>query len=289
MFEGFERHQIQTSGAEINCRIGGDGPPLLLLHGYPQTHALWHKIAPRLSKKYTIVAADLRGYGDSSKPPSDENHTPYSKREMARDMVEVMDHFGFDEFYLAGHDRGGRVSHRLTLDHPDRVKKLAILDIAPTRAMYLKTDMEFAKAYYHWFFLVQPEPYPERMIGADPEYYLRNKCGSGSAGLAPFTDEALAEYIRCFQGDTIHTSCEDYRAAIGIDIEHDTADLDKKIECPLLILWGANGVIEKCFDALAEWRERANDVRGFNLPGGHYLAEELPDETVNAFEEFFVA
>ncbi len=287
MFDGFERHKITTSGAEINCVKGGNGPPLLLLHGYPQTHVLWHKIAPRLAEQYTVVAADLRGYGDSSKPTSDDNHTPYSKRQMALDMVEAMQHLGFETFYLAGHDRGARVSHRLTLDHPGRVKKLAILDIAPTRAMYLKTDMEFARAYYHWFFLVQPEPYPETVIGHDPEYYLRHKCGSGSAGLSPFTFEAMAEYVRCFTAETVHTTCEDYRAAIGIDIEHDEVDLDHKIGCPMLVLWGAHGVIEKCFDALSEWRERADDVRGFSLPGGHYLAEELPDETAAAFEEFF--
>jgi len=288
MFDGFTRHRIKTTGAEINCLSGGNGPPLLLLHGYPQTHVMWHKIAPRLAERYTVIAADLRGYGDSSKPPSDDAHAPYSKRQMALDQVEVMQHFGFDQFYLAGHDRGGRVSHRLTLDHPDRVRKLAILDIAPTRAMYQQTDEVFARAYYHWFFLVQPSPYPERLIGSDPAYYLRHKCGSGSAGLSPFTDAAMAEYIRCFDDAAIHATCEDYRAAIDIDIAHDEADLDHKIDCPMLILWGANGVIEKCFDALKEWRLRASDVQGHSLPGGHYLAEELPDETAAAFEAFFV-
>jgi len=288
MFEGFETHRIKTSGAEINCLKRGDGPPLLLLHGYPQTHAMWHKVAERLAERYTVVLADLRGYGDSSKPKSDDTHTPYSKREMGRDQVEVMEHLGFDTFYLAGHDRGARVAHRLTLDHPDRVTKLAILDIAPTLAMYRKTDEAFARAYYHWFFLIQPEPYPERMIGGDPEFFLRTKCGLLGGAAGTFSDEAMDEYVRCFKNpETIHATCEDYRAAATIDLEHDEADLDKTIECPVLVLWGAKGVIERCFDALAEWRERASDVRGHSLPGGHYLAEELPQETAAAFEIFF--
>ncbi len=289
MFEGFEQQRIQTSGAEINCLKGGGGPPLLLLHGYPQTHVMWHKIANRLTERYTVVITDLRGYGDSSKPASDENHTPYSKRQMALDQVEVMTELGFDEFFLAGHDRGARVAHRLTLDHPARVKKLAVLDIAPTLAMYRKTDDAFARAYYHWFFLIQPEPLPERLIGADPEFYLRVKCGLGGAGLRHFSTEAFTEYQRCFANpETVHATCEDYRAAATIDLEHDEADLATRIECPVLVLWGGNGVIERCFDALAEWRERANDVRGQSLPGGHYLAEELPEETRAEFETFFV-
>jgi haloacetate dehalogenase len=288
MFKGFEQHRITTSGAEINCRIGGNGPPLLLLHGYPQTHAMWHKIADRLAERYTVVVSDLRGYGDGSKPESDQTHTPYSKRQMALDQVEVMEQLGFREFYLAGHDRGARVAHRLTLDHPVRVKKLAVLDIAPTLAMYRKTDDEFARAYYHWFFLIQPAPYPERLIGADPDYFLRTKCGLLGGGIKHFSDAALLEYLRCFNDEaTIHATCEDYRAAATIDLDHDEADLDRKIECPVLVLWGAKGVIERCFDALAEWRERASDVQGRNLPAGHYLAEELPDETASEFEAFF--
>jgi len=288
MFDGFIQKRINTSGAEINCRVGGNGPPLLLLHGYPQTHAMWHKIAGRLAKRYTVVMTDLRGYGDSSKPMSDQNHMPYSKRQMALDQIEVMEQLGFREFYLAGHDRGARVAHRLTLDHADRVKKLAVLDIAPTLAMYRKTDDAFARAYYHWFFLIQPAPYPERMIGGDPEFYLRTKCGLLGGGVNAFSDQAMVEYLRCFNDpDTIHATCEDYRAAATIDLEHDEADLQNKIECPVLVLWGANGVIERCFDALSEWRERASDVHGHSLPGGHYLAEELPDQTATDFEAFF--
>jgi len=289
MFDGFTSHRIKTSGAEINCRTGGDGPPLLLLHGYPQSHVMWHRIADRLARRYRVVVTDLRGYGDSSKPASDAVHLPYSKRQMALDQVEVMQQLGFAEFYLAGHDRGGRVAHRLTLDHPDQVRRLAVLDIAPTLAMYRQTDAAFARAYYHWFFLIQPAPYPEHLIGLDPDYYLQHKCGSGSAGLTPFSAEAMAAYLRCFRDpDCIRASCEDYRASAGIDLEHDEADLDNRINCPLLVLWGADGVIEQCFDALAEWRQRARDVHGQSLPGGHYLAEQLPTETTTALEAFFV-
>jgi haloacetate dehalogenase len=278
MFDGFERRRISTTGAEINLVTGGSGPPLLLLHGYPQTHAMWHKVAPALAEHFTVVAADLRGYGDSSKPETTPDHAPYSKRAMALDMAEAMTALGHERFFLCGHDRGGRVAHRLALDHGDRVDQLCVLDIAPTREMYRKTDDAFARAYWHWFFLILPAPFPERLIGADPTYYLEKKCASGSAGMAPFTDEAWSEYLRCYRDPaTIHASCEDYRAAATIDIAHDDADGDKQVACPLLVLWGADGVIERCFDALALWRLRARDVSGHSLPGGHYLAEEVPD------------
>lgn len=220
MFEGFERRRIETSGATINLVIGGSGPPLLLLHGYPQTHLKWHKVAPRLAENLTIVACDLRGYGDSSKPTSDPRHEAYGKRRMAQDQVEVMQALGFDRFNLAGHDRGGRVAHRLTLDHPDRVERLALLDIIPTRAAFNTVDKKVATASYHWFFLIQPYDLPERMIGNDPEYFLRTQMAKWSRDMSAFPDDVLAEYIRSFkQPEVIHATCEDYRAGATIDLE----------------------------------------------------------------------
>jgi haloacetate dehalogenase len=288
LFPGFRLENVKTSGTTIHLHTGGSGPALLLLHGYPQTHALWHKVAPRLAERYTVVAADLRGYGDSGKPDTTADHAPYSKRAMAQDMAEVMTALGHERFFLAGHDRGGRVAHRLALDHADRVRKLAVLDIAPTREMYRDTTDAFARAYWHWFFLITPAPFPERMIGSDPDAYWLKKCGSGAAGLTPFAPAALAEYLRCFRDPAvIHASCEDYRAAATIDIAHDDADGGRKLACPLRVLWGQNGVIASCFDALALWRERATDVSGRALPGGHYLAEELPEEVTEEFEAFF--
>ena len=281
MLDGFTLKRVATTETEINLRMAGQGPPLLLLHGYPQTHVMWHKIAPHLAERFTVVLADLRGYGDSGKPPGGENHEAYSKRAMARDQVEVMAALGFERFAVVGHDRGARVTHRLVLDHPERVTKAAVLDIAPTLAMYEGTDMAFARAYYHWFFLIQPHDLPERMIGADPDYYLDRKMGAWSKAESPFAPEALVEYKRCFREPaTIHATCEDYRAAASIDLDHDRADLDRRITCPLLVLWGAHGVIERCFDALAEWRARADQVTGRVLPCGHYLAEEAPEETL---------
>lgn len=288
LFPGFRMLDVRTSGTTIRLRTGGTGPALLLLHGYPQTHVLWHKVAPRLARRFTVVAADLRGYGDSGKPTTTPDHAPYSKRAMAADMAEAMTALGHERFFVGAHDRGARVAHRLALDHPARVTRLATLDIAPTREMYRDTGEAFARAYWHWFFLILPAPFPERMIGANPDAYWLKKCGSGSAGLAPFTPEAMAAYLRCFRDPaTIHASCEDYRAAATIDIAHDDADGARKLSQPLLALWGANGIIGRCFDPLALWRERAEDVRGHALPGGHYLAEELPDEVAGAFEGFF--
>jgi haloacetate dehalogenase len=288
MFQGFQPRDVNANGVTIRAVVGGYGPPLLLLHGYPQTHAIWHKIAPRLAEHWTVVASDLRGYGDSSKPAGDREHLNYSKRIMAADQVELMRGLGFERFRVIGHDRGGRVAHRMALDHPERVVKLAVLDIAPTQKMYACTNREFAQAYYHWFFLIQPSPLPERLIGGDPLFYLHHKLGSGSAGLEPFTGEALAEYERCFTTETIHASCEDYRAAAGIDLVHDRADATAghRLTCPLLVLWGRHGVIERCFSPLEDWAEVATDVRGRALPGGHYLAEELPGETLAELEPF---
>jgi haloacetate dehalogenase len=288
VLDGFQQDRITTTGAEINLRRAGEGPPLLLLHGYPQTHVMWHKIAPALAERFTVVLTDLRGYGDSAKPPGGDNHEAYSKRAMAQDQIEVMTALGFDSFAVAGHDRGARVGHRLALDHPERVSKLALLDIAPTLAMYERTDMAFASAYYHWFFLIQPYDLPERLIGADPDFYLEKKIGKWSQNPGAFTAAALAEYKRCFRDPaTIHATCEDYRAAAGIDLEHDRADLGRKVACPVLALWGAKGVIERSYPVLEIWRERVRDLRGKALPCGHFLAEEAPTETVAELLNFF--
>ena len=291
LFPGFRHVLVPAKGADIHAVVGpkNDGPALLLLHGYPQTCAIWHKVAPRLAKRFNVVAADLRGYGDSGKPPSSPEHTAYSKREMARDQVELMRHLGHGRFFLAGHDRGGRVAHRLAIDHPDAVAKVAVLDIAPTLAMYEQTTEDFARAYWHWFFLILPAHLPERMIESDAKLYLRRKMGDGTAGMAPFAPEAWAEYERCFTSGAIHASCEDYRAAATIDLEHDRADRDagRKVRCPLLALWGAHGVVERCFKPLDEWRRVADDVQGRALPGGHYLPEEVPDLVAEELERFF--
>ena len=287
LFPGFERRRIQVSGASINLVHGGQGPALLLLHGYPQTHCIWHRIAPRLAQKFTVVAADLRGYGDSSKPAGLPDHSNYSKRALAQDQVEVMQALGHETFFLVGHDRGGRVAHRLALDHPRRVNKLAVLDICPTRTMYARTDHAFARSYFHWFFLTQPAPFPETLIGADPGYFIRYQMGRRHGGLQVFAAEAMAEYLRCFSDPAaIHASCEDYRAAESIDLEHDAADAERKIACPLLALWGKHGVIEQQFDCLADWRAVAHDVRGQALDCGHYLPEEQPDEVARQLEGF---
>jgi haloacetate dehalogenase len=289
MFEGFERKRLDVGGITINLVVAGSGPPLLLLHGYPQTHAMWRKIAPELARRFTVVASDLRGYGDSSKPAAGKGHEGYSKRRMAADQVEVMRRLGFESFFLAGHDRGGRVGHRLALDHLDAVLGLAVLDIAPTHAMYGTTDMEFARAYYHWFFLIQPFDLPERLIGADPGYFLRRKLGQWGRDDSAFDDGALEEYLRCFDERTIHASCEDYRASATIDLEHDQADMDagRRVGCPVLALWGEKGFVGRKYDVVAEWRRRADDVRGHGLPCGHFLPEEAPEETLAALREFF--
>lgn len=289
MFEGFENQWIESNGAEITVVKGGAGPPLLLLHGYPQTHVMWHKIAPQLAEDFTVVATDLRGYGDSSKPSGGEDHSGYSKREMARDQVEVMERLGFDTFHVAGHDRGGRVAHRMALDHPERVEKLAVLDIAPTHTMYTTTDMEFARAYYHWFFLIQPYDLPETLIGSDPEYYLRKKIGQWGRDEEAFTPEAISEYLRCFTPEMIHASCEDYRASASIDLAHDEEDLSRKLACSLLVLWGEKGFVAKKYDVVSTWKEKAEDVRGRSLPCGHFLPEEAPEETLEEMRKFFLA
>ena len=289
-FPGFRRELVHVEGVDIHAVVGParKAPAVLLLHGYPQTHVIWHRVAPRLAERFNVVASDLRGYGDSGKPPSAADHAPYSKRAMAADQVALMRALGFERFHLVGHDRGGRVGHRMAMDHPASVASLAVLDIAPTLAMYDKATGGFARAYWHWFFLIRPAHLPERMIGADPRMYLRAKMGDGTAGMKPFAPEAWAEYERCFTPGAIHASCEDYRAAATIDLEHDRADraAGRRIACPVLALWGAHGVVERCFDALGEWREVADNVRGRALPAGHYLPEEVPDLVVEELEQF---
>ncbi len=288
MFEDFQTRAIETRETVIHTRHGGSGPPLLLLHGYPQTHVMWHKIAPALGERFTVVATDLRGYGDSGKPPSDPDHHAYSKRATAQDQVEVMRALGFGSFMVAGHDRGGRVAHRMALDHPDKVEKLAVLDIVPTHKIFSTVTKEVATGYYHWFFLIQGGGMPETLIGHDPAFYVTTKLGHWSASMDGFTDEAMAEYIRCFSDPAaIRASCEDYRAAASIDLEHDEADMDRKVACPLLALWGERGLMERNYDVLATWRERAGDVRGYKLACGHFLAEEQPDQTLSRLMDFF--
>ncbi|BAT52887.1 putative hydrolase [Nostoc sp. NIES-3756] len=289
IFTDFEQTTVKTIQAQINLVKAGHGPALLLLHGYPQTHVMWHKIAPRLAENFTVIATDLRGYGDSSQPESLPNHINYSKRVMAQDQVEVMSELGYEQFYVVGHDRGARVAHRMALDHPHRVKKLALLDIAPTYKMYAATDKEFATAYYHWFFLIQGDNLPETLISANPEYYLRQCLEKWGKDFSAFHPQALAEYIRCFsQPAVIHATCEDYRAAATIDLEHDELDMKQKIQCPVLVLWGEKGIIGRKYNVLEIWRERAIDVSGQSLPCGHFLPEEAPQETYQAIYEFLI-
>ena len=288
LLEGFETLDIEgTDGVTIRTRKAGNGPPILLLHGYPQCHVMWHLVAPKLAENFTVIVPDLRGYGDSSKPTGAPNHSLYSKRAMAADMVAVMSTLGFDTFSVFGHDRGGRVAHRMALDHPEKVERLGVLDIVPTHTLFARTDKAFALGYYHWFFLAQPAPLPEKMIGADPEYYMACKMGHWSSADAVFDPAAMAEYVRCFSDPaTIHASCEDYRAAVTIDLEHDEADFDQKVTCPTLVLWGEAGLMHKTYDVLATWQEKCKVVSGRALPSGHFLPEETPDETwreINVF------
>ncbi len=285
MFEDFGLSFVDTGEATIRVRLGGCGPPLLLLHGHPQTHAMWHRIAPRLARDFTVVAMDLRGYGDSSKPETTADHEPYSKRAMARDAVAVMRHFGFERFDVAGHDRGGRVAYRLALDHPARVRKLATLDILPTGEHFRRADMKFALGYWHWFFLAQPYPFPENVIGANPEAFFAGRPNRANVH-AP---EALEDYLRCYRDPaTVHAACEDYRAAATYDFALDEADRGKKkIAAPMLVLWAARGEVAKWYDVLAVWRDWADDVRGFPIEAGHFMPEEAPLETYDALREFF--
>lgn len=285
MFESFENDRIPVGATTINVMRAGAGSPLLLLHGYPQTLAMWHQIAPGLAEHHTVVAADLRGYGDSTAPTDND----YSFRAMADDQLTVMRTLGFDRFSVVGHDRGARTAHRMALDHPDSIDRVAVLDIVPTRHVLAHVDRRLASRYYHWFFLSQPADLPERLIGGDPLLYLHRALGGLGTGLDAFAPDALAEYERCFDATTVHAICEDYRAAIGVDQEHDEADRGRRIEQPLLVLWGANGVVGGLHEPLQVWREYAVDVRGAALDAGHFLVEERPVQTLDELRAFLLA
>lgn len=290
MFEHFVEDRVEGPVGGIFTRRGGKGAPLLLLHGHPQTHAMWHRIAPDLAAHFTVIMMDLRGYGDSVRAASDAQHVAYSKREMALDAVAVMQHHGFERFKVLAHDRGARVAHRLAADHPGRVESLLLLDIAPTLAMYANTGEAFATAYWHWFFLIQPSPLPEALIESDPGRYVRSVMGKRHAGLAAFSNDALSEYERCAGvPGTAHAICEDYRASATIDLAHDRVDLaaGNKLLQPLHVLWGEHGAVGQCFDVLALWRERAVKVSGESLPCGHYIAEEAPALVLAQALQFF--
>jgi len=288
MFEGFERRTVHVDGVAINAVTGGNGPPVLLLHGYPQTLAMWGAIAPLIAQQYAVVATDLRGYGDSSKPPEDESRQAYSFRTMANDQVKVMRALGFESFHVIGHDRGGRVAHRMALDHPHRVKSLAVLDIVPTYAMFMDANRHVAGAYWHWYFLSQPAPFPEHMIALDPDYFFETcLVGWGKAALEDFPSQQLAEYRRCWRDrEMIRASCADYRAAATIDLEHDAADIAAKVACPALVIWGSKGSMGALFDMEAEWRKRLSSMRTGTLPGGHFFPDQLPGETGALLLEF---
>jgi len=278
---------VTSDNISINYTYGGRGEPLLLLHGYPQTHVMWSKVANELSREYFVICPDLRGYGDSSKPVGLEDHSNYSKKVMANDMIELIHYLGYDEFYIAGHDRGARVTHRVCLDFPHMIKKAAVLDIAPTFHMFLNSDMNFSTGYYHWFFLIQESDLPETLIGNNAEYYLKEKLKRWSAPEMAFDEDAVKEYIRCFDKEMIHATCEDYRASATIDMTDDAITRDKKITMPLLVLWGEKGFINKSYNVLEVWKDYAKEVRGKTLNCGHFLAEESPNEVVEEFRKFF--
>lgn len=289
-FPGFTRHRIDTAGASINLVTGGSGPPLLLLHGYPQTHVMWRKVAPRLAADFTVVVPDLRGYGDSSKPPAGTDFAAYSKRALAQDQVEVMKALGHDRFAVAGHDRGARVTHRLVRDHPDKITRAALLDIVPTLYRFETIDQKAATGSFHWFFLIQGRGLPERLIGSESEFYLRHMFGTLLRDQGAIEPAAFAEYLRCFQApETIRATCDEYRAGASIDLAHDRADLAQKVKLPLLILWGQHSGQGSGYDLLKVWRDHAENVRGHGIDSGHFIPEEKPDEVCAALREFFAA
>ena len=288
LMEGFRFERIRTSGAEINVAVAGSGPPLLLLHGNPLTLVSWHKIAPSLARDFTVVAPDLRGYGDSSKPDGGDDHAAYTFRAMAEDNVEVMRALGFDRFGVAGHDRGARVGFRMALDHPEAVERLAALDIVPTHHVLTNITLGWGLESYHWFFMAQKAPFPEKLICADLDYYMRYKLNKKGVGLEIFTPEAMAEYVRCATPEQIHAVCEDYRATVTLDLEMDKADFGvKTIACPVLVIWGSNSHCGRHFRPLEAWQPWAPDLRGFDVPTGHYPAEHRPDLIYPAFRDFF--
>ena len=292
LFPGFSSAHADVGGVRIHHVRAGQGEPLLLLHGYPQSLACWHRMAPVLARHYTVICADLRGYGDSSKPAGLADHSNYSKRAMAQDMVELMRSLGYERFHLVGHDRGGRVAHRLAADHASRVHTLTVLDISPTLRMFERTDMAFARAYYHWFFMLQPPPLPEQMLAGRVPFNVLGRVGRPEPDLSAFDPRAIEEYVRCFADPAaIHASCEDYRAAGTIDLEHDRADraAGRKLAMPVLALWGVQGVVGTMFDCLADWRAVADDVRGQALPCGHFIPEEAPEAALDPLLPFLKA
>lgn len=286
--EGFKLYDANlTTGIRMRFAMGGKGPALLLVHGHPHTHIIWRKVAPQLAKNHTVILPDLRGYGDTDKPESTPDHRPYSKKEMAKDLIALTQSLGIDRFAFVGHDRGARVGHRLALDYPDAVTKAVFVDIAPTATMYELTNKEFATKYFWWFFLIQPEPFPEKLIGFDPEYFLHHHINGQIKIKGVVEDRAFKEYLRCYKNPaTIHAICEDYRAAAGIDLEVDKADADQRIRCPLYLLWGARGTVGKLYDVVGTWRNKAVNVSGEALDCGHSPEEECPEiflEKVKAF------
>ena len=289
MFEGFEERFVDVAAdVRIHCVTAGDGPPVLLLHGYPQSLALWADIAPALAGQFTVVCADLRGYGDSSKPKGADDSSNYSFRAMATDQVTLMHRLGFPEFHLVGHDRGGRTGHRLALDHPGKVRSLAVLDIAPTQAMFMETNRHVAGAYWHWYFLSLPAPFPERLIGSDPDYFFETCFETwGKVPIADVPPAALEQYRRCWRDPAmIHGSCCDYRAAATVDLEHDEADTGRTVDCPTLALWGSEGFMHQVFDMAALWRRRCSDLRCETLPGAHFFVDQFPAETAAILVDF---
>ena len=288
--DGFDPIEIEVDGIAIRGRMAGSGRPILLLHGYPQTHVMWHRVAPALAENHTVVLADLRGYGGSAKPAGGGDHAQYSKRVMAADQVGLMAALGFQSFAAVGHDRGARVVHRMCLDYPDRVERAAVLDVAPTRHVLATADLAFGLAYEHWFFLAQPPGFPERLIGLDAEFYLRTKLALWSAPGHQFHPEAIEHYVRRFRDRAaIAASCEDYRAAVSIDLEHDNVSYaaGERVRCPLLVLWGSAGFVGQNYDVAGVWRKYATDVRtAVAVDAGHFVAEEAPAATLAALSQF---
>lgn len=267
-----------STGIKMRFAMGGTGPALMLVHGHPHTHIIWRKVAPKLAEKYTVILPDLRGYGDTDKPVSTPDHRPYSKKEMAKDLIALTQALGIDQFSFVGHDRGARVGHRLALDYPDAVTKAVFVDIAPTATMYELTNKEFATKYFWWFFLIQPDPFPEKLIGLDPEYFLHHHIDGQIKIKGVVEERAFKEYLRCYNNpDTIHAISEDYRAAATIDLEDDKSDSDRRIRCPLYLLWGARGTVGKLYDVVGTWRDKATDVSGEALDCGHSPEEECPE------------
>jgi haloacetate dehalogenase len=288
MFEGFTRQSVAVDGTDIACVVGGSGPPVLLLHGFPENMAMWTRVAPQLAGQFTVVCADLRGYGDSAKPRCLPDRSNYSFRAMAADQLGLMRRLGFERFHLVGHDRGGRTGHRLALDRPDAVLSLTVMDIVPTYAMFMDTSREVAGSYWHWYFLSQPEPFPERIIGNDPDFFYETcLVGWGAANISDFDREMIAEYRRAWRDPgMIHGSCSDYRAAASIDLEHDAADIDKRVQCPTLAFYGASGQMARLFDIPAEWRKRCADLSTSSLPGGHFFVDQFPNDVAQTLTDF---